>query len=141
MILKWRISVWLKVLNVYQPDEARTEPIQSKHITDKHEENSVVEFFLPPSSLFFIVWAICPLSQLAKGWRGGEEGDSYRQRTDSFLLQEPAPAGFRRGRSEAGEWERTDRVTHVESVIYFFIIKIREGTGAEDGEVNLMTQA
>lgn len=37
--------------------------------------------------------------------------------------------------------ERADRVTRVESVIYFFIIKIREGTGAEDGEVNLMTQA
>lgn len=31
--------------------------------------------------------------------------------------------------SEAGERERTDRVTHVESVIYFFIIKIREGRG------------
>lgn len=31
--------------------------------------------------------------------------------------------------SEAGERERTHRVTHVESVIYFFIIKIREGRG------------
>lgn len=53
-----------------------------------------------------------------------EEGDSNRRRAESPL----APAGSWRGRTG-------------KSVIYCFIIKIREGTGAVDGEVNLMTQA
>lgn len=73
----------------------------------------------------------------------GEEGDSYRQCTDSFLLQEPSPAGLQQGRSraKASKRERPKTVMHVESVIYFFIIKIQGGDGAEDGKVNLMTQA
>lgn len=43
------------VSNVYQPATARSEPIQSKHITHKHEDNSVAEFFHPlsPFSLLY----------------------------------------------------------------------------------------
>lgn len=65
-----------------------------------------------------------PISQGVGGCEA-EEGASDRRRGDSFLLQEPAPAGGR-SRAEAGEQERRDGVTHVESVIYFFIIK-KEG--------------
>lgn len=61
------------------------------------------------------------------------EGQSYRQRADSFLLQEPTPPlAERRGGSRArlaGERQRTeDGVTRVQSVIYFFIIKTRAGS-------------
>lgn len=40
------------------------------------------------------------------------------------------PAYGEKEQNEAGDWERMDRgVTHVESVIYFFIIKIRQRRG------------
>lgn len=49
------VSSWLSVWNVYQPAAARSEPIQSKHITGRREENSVLEFFHPlsPFSLLY----------------------------------------------------------------------------------------
>lgn len=83
-----------------------------------------LEFFLP---LFFSCMSNLPNEPISQGVGGceGEEGDSDRRRGDSFLLQEPAPTGGR-SRAEDGERERRDGVTHVESVIYFFIIK-KEG--------------
>lgn len=50
------VSLWLKVLNVYQPAAARCEPIQSKHITHKHEENSAVQFYSSPLSPFSLLY-------------------------------------------------------------------------------------
>lgn len=57
------------------------------------------------------------------------EGQSYRQRADSFLLQEPTPPlAERRGGSRARLSRTEDGVTRVQSVIYFFIIKTRAGS-------------
>lgn len=108
--------------SVDQLDRSRSEPIKSKRINSTSTT--------PPlnfASLFLYRMSNLPNEPISQGVGGceGEEGNSDRRRGDSFLLQEPTPAGGRSGARD-GQPARPDGVTHVESVIYFFIIK-KEG--------------
>lgn len=116
------LSVFVqKLSNVYQPAVAGSEPIQSKHITGQRRDNS------PPFSLFFIVWAIFPLSQLARGKlrEGGGGGGYVHTEKDSFLLQEPTPPA-------PGEQDRR-RWTESRTWRWLFISSLLEEARGEGG--------